>query len=102
MIIEQTTVEPLSLLLARGGSAAAALRIMGDVLQRVIDAGGARNGLEPRASWVAITAEPGRHADEAPGAVDLVDWDPVQPIPPNTLQLRCTGYSVSTTAEVDA
>jgi hypothetical protein len=99
MITAQHTVEPAALLMARGGSAVAAQRITGAVLQRIVDAGGARNGLAPRAAWVAIVVKPGRHADTAPDALDVVVWDPDTPIPEYTFQLRCTGYTVSTTPE---
>jgi hypothetical protein len=97
MITTQTTVQPDRLLLAAGGSIAAAMRITGDVLQRMVDAGATRaNGLEPRAAWVAIVAT-GRHDD--PEGIGVVDWSPEQPIPRGTVVLRCTGYSVSTSPE---
>jgi hypothetical protein len=100
MITTQITVGPLDLLMAQGGTVVAAQRITQRVLQRIIDAGGHTGGFQPRAAWVAILVAPGRHADAAPDALDIVDWDPTTPIPEHTYLLRCTGYTVSTVSEV--
>lgn len=99
MITTQVSAYPEALMFERGGSIGAAMRITGEVIQRVVDAGATpANGREPRASWVAII---GHDSRESPG-VEVIDWDPTQPIPCGTLQLRCTGYSVSTTTEGEA
>jgi len=89
----QTSVRPDALMLARGGSTAAALRLTGQVLDRLADQGAVpARGFEARASWVAIVATEQRGR---PAGVDTIDWDPATPIPPGTIELRCTGYSVA-------
>jgi hypothetical protein len=96
MITHQVSIEPAALLFARGGSIGRAAEITGHVLREMVANGATpAYGLEPRAAWVAII---GYDTVENPG-VEVVDWDPTEPIPKGALMLRCTGYAVSTLSE---
>jgi hypothetical protein len=88
VITGRLEVMPHVLLQREGGSVAAAMRITGNLIQELTDAGAtSANGMQVRASWIAITLD----KEEALGSVE---WDPQTPIPPGTVMLRCTAYSV--------
>jgi hypothetical protein len=83
-VVVQREVSPAALLIARGGSIAAAMDITGDVLRLLME-----HGIpDPQATWVAFVID--RH-----DCASTVDWDPDRPIPEGTILLRCSGWTTS-------
>lgn len=89
MITHRVEVVPGALLLARGGSIAAAQSITGDVLRAVAEQTNP-GYFEVRASWVAYLVD-----ESADLGLDVVDWDPTTPIPVGAILLRCTGWTAA-------
>lgn len=100
MIVRQREVDPLHLMIAPGGSIAAAQSITGALLQSATNAFADLLDTPPQpppgryevhASWVAIVADG--------EGVDTVEWDPTTPIPTGAVRLRCTAYTAPCASE---